>query len=274
MKSAPQRFRFTLGKIILIIFFLFVLLGRWLEPFGNKQSALVQATFRPIFSISNIIWRPFENIWQHYFYLVGLKTENERLKKENAEILQQLVGLQNKNLFSNSQDLKELYKGFYPKQVELLSYDPVDPSLGVWINQGGEDGLSAGQIVVASEGLVGILSKVFPKTAKVIPIISPNSSLDVEIIPSGARGILKGEGKQLALDRRFWTTRIEYLGNAEKINEGDTVTTSGLDKVFPKGLVVGKIQHLNKDGQGLFVSAEVLPEVDFSKLRTMWVLIP
>jgi len=277
MRSAPKRFRFSIGKIILILIFLFVIAGRCLEPLGNKQSKLVHTVLRPLFSFSNIIWNPIEGLWHRYFYLVGLHSENIALKKENSELLQKLMESQSQNVsFEHFQALKEAYNksSYHPKLAQVIAYDPMDPSLGIWINQGSEESIGVGQIVMAQEGLVGIISKVFSHTAKIIPLISPNSALDVEIVSSGVRGILKGEGKYLGMDRKFWTTRMEYMGNTEKIEEGDRVSTSGLDKIFAKGLLVGKIHGLKKNEQGMFVSAEVLPEVDFSKLRDVSVLIP
>ncbi len=276
MKSAPKRFRLTFGKFFIILFFIFVLLGRWFEPLGNKQSLLVQKTLYPVFYLSNAIWRPLENIWHRYFYLVGLEAENQKLKNENRELLQSLneSQAQSQSLI-HIQSIQDLYKKNFKhlEFAQIITYDPVDPSQGIWINKGSDQGVLVGQSVLSEGGLVGVISKVYPQTAKVIPLLSPQSVVDSEIASSGVRGTLKGEQKTLAWDRRYWVTRMEYLGNAEKIEVGDLVTTSGLDKVFPKGLLIGKVENLKKDEKGLFLSAEVLPEVDFSKLRDVAVVL-
>ncbi len=277
MIDPPRRFRMTIGKTLLILFLLVVLMGRWIGPLRESQNKLVYRLLNPLFSVSNAIWQPIEDVFHHYFFLRGLQDENQKIKKENAELKQQWIEAQNQvqaiHQFQNLQNLWQT-SPFQMKFAEVLTYDPVDPSLGIWINQGSENSIQAGQVVVASEGVVGVISKVYPQTAKIIPIISPRSVVDVEISPSGVRGILQGQQKALALDRHYWMTRLEYMGGEEKIEVGNAVNSSGLDKVFPRGLSVGKIQNLKKDEKGLFISAEVLPDVDFAKLREVAVLIP
>ncbi len=277
MKSSPsRRSKFTFGKLFALLFFLLVLTSRWLSPLHQLQEGIVYNLFRPFLYISNTVWNPLEKIWERYIYLVGARFENENLKKENSILQQSLLESQAQ---LSALDHYQKIQSFWQKSTahlefaEIVAYDPIDPSQGIWLNRGSENGIMAGQAVVADEGLVGIISKVFPKSAKVMPLISPNSAVDVELNGSGARGILKGKQDQLYLHRSHWVTRIEYLGNAEKVELGDLVSSSGLDKAYPRGLVIGKIQNIQKDEKGLFVSADVLPEVDFAKLREVAVII-
>jgi rod shape-determining protein MreC len=66
---------------------------------------------------------------------------------------------------------------------------------------------------------------------------------------------------------------MEYLGVNQEVHDEDVVTTSGLDQVFPPGVPIGKIQKVARDEKGLFLSAQVLPAVDFSKLREVMVIV-
>lgn len=277
MKASPRRFKFTIGRFFVVLFFLFVLASRWISPLNHLQQGVAQRVFRPILVFSHAVWSPLEGFWSRYVFLLGLRSENEGLRRQNAELTQKYLEAQ-----SRAESLAEFQKiqaawqktSFHWKGAEVLAYDPLSPSQGIWINRGAEDGIAPGQSVVTGDGLVGIISKALPRSAKILPIISPDSAVDVELSASGARGILKGKHKSLELDRRYWITRMEYLGTAEKIEEGELVSTSGLDKAYPKGLVVGRLKSVEKDDKGLFVSAEVLPEVDFSKLREVAVFIP
>lgn len=276
MKSSPRRSKFTLGKFLILLFFLFVLLGRWLSPVANLQEGVIHNVMRPFLSLSRTLWSPLENIWGRYVFLLHLRDKSETLENENAELKQSLLEARAQlEANNNYQKIESFWQksNAHLQKAEVIAYDPVSPSKGVWLNKGSDDGIIAGQAVVAGEGLVGIVTKVFPKTAKVMPLISPDSAVDVELSSSGARGILKGKQSQLYMNRSHWVTRMEYLGNAEKVDAGDIVSSSGLDKAYPRGLIVGKVQNIQKDEKGLFVSAEVLPEVDFAKLREVAIII-
>ncbi len=277
MKFPRRQFRFSFGKGLVLFLFAFVILSRWIAPLHEKNDAFIHWSLRPFLSLSNSIWRPFDNAFNHYIFLRGLQKENQTLKSENADLKQKWLEAQSQlKTYSHSQEILSVWEktSFHPKLAEVMNYDPLDPSSGIWINQGSEVAIAPGQVVVAEAGVVGVISKVFSKSAKVMPLISTQSAIDVEIYPSGARGILKGAEKKLLLDRRYWVTKMEYLGSSEKIEVGDSVMTSGLDKIFPKAMLIGKIASIQKDDKALFVSAEVLPEVDFSKLREVAILIP
>lgn len=276
MKSSPKRSKFTFGKFFALLFFLLVITSRWVTPLHQLQEGIVYNLFRPFLYISKTAWAPIENIWERYIYLVNTRAHNEVLIKENSSLKHILLESQAQlSALDHYQKIQSFWQKSFARLefAEVVAYDPIDPSQGIWLNRGADNGIMTGQSVVADEGLVGIVSKVFPHSAKVMPLISPHSAVDVELSGSGARGILKGQQEKLYLHRSHWVTRIEYLGNAEKVEVGDTVSSSGLDKAYPRGLVIGKVQNIQKDEKGLFVSADVLPEVDFAKLREVAVII-
>lgn len=251
-----------------------MIVGRFYSPVSQVQDRLFQGLFNPIFSLLNSFHKNTIEIFDRYLFLINTKKENEELKRLNLELVQKNLKLEaEQKAFAHFQEIKTVWgKSFTAlKPAQVIAFDPIDSSQGILLNQGAEEGIEVGQAVLSKEGVVGVVSKIFPHSSRVLLIISIHSSVDAEIIPSGARGILHGQKVSMDLNRTYWITRIEYLGNPEKISEGDWVLSSGLDKVFPKGLILGKIKNLKRDDKGLFVSAEVLPEVDFSKLSEVMV---
>ena len=92
-----------------------------------------------------------------------------------------------------------------------------------------------------------------------------NSSIDVLIERSRAKGILTGWRGEVC--------QIKFLGRTEDVMLGDSVITSGLGGVFPKGLEVGKVKEVDKKGWGVFQNAYVYPSVDFGKLEEVLVVL-
>jgi rod shape-determining protein MreC len=77
-------------------------------------------------------------------------------------------------------------------------------------------------------------------------------------------GVLRGTG-DLLLD-------LSYVNNTEQVAVGEVVLSSGLDGVFPKGLVLGKVVDSRK-GKGLYRFIKVEPEVDLIRLEEVSVLL-
>jgi rod shape-determining protein MreC len=57
------------------------------------------------------------------------------------------------------------------------------------------------------------------------------------------------------------------------VTVGDTVVTSGYSDIYPKGLPIGQITHIEPDESGLFLNIQLRPAIDFSKLETVFVVI-
>ena len=101
------------------------------------------------------------------------------------------------------------------------------------------------------------------RTAKVLLLADPNNGVDVLVQRTRTRGIVSG-----SLDNG---TILKYVKRSEDIQEGDRLVTSGLDGVFPKGIVVGTVVKVRKQTLGLFQHIEVMPAVSLT--RTEEVLI-
>jgi rod shape-determining protein MreC len=112
-------------------------------------------------------------------------------------------------------------------------------------------------------GVVGQVVAVTARTAKVLLLADPNNGVDVLVQRTRTRGIVSG-----SLDNG---TILKYVKRSEDIQEGDRLVTSGLDGVFPKGIVVGTVVKVRKQTLGLFQHIEVMPAVSLT--RTEEVLI-
>jgi rod shape-determining protein MreC len=79
-----------------------------------------------------------------------------------------------------------------------------------------------------------------------------------------ARGIVSGSLENVTI--------MKYVKRSEDIQEGDRLITSGLDAVFPKGLMVGTVVKVRKQNLGLFQSVEVIPAVISSQTEEVLVV--
>ncbi len=103
----------------------------------------------------------------------------------------------------------------------------------VIINIGARDGIIDGWAATDGLGLVGRISGVGSRTARVILLTDSNSRIPVVVQPSGQRALLAGDNSPRPL--------LEFLENPELVRPGDRVVTSGDGGVFPAGLLVGQV---------------------------------
>ena len=125
---------------------------------------------------------------------------------------------------------------------------------GLILDEGRTQGLVPDQGVLVPEGVVGRLWSVGPTQSKVLPVDAPNASVAVMLARSQATGVLQGLGSGRAA--------IRYISNQEVVQVGEAVFTSGLDRVFPRGLLVGYVSAVAKGDLELHVTVQLSAPLD------------
>jgi rod shape-determining protein MreC len=134
------------------------------------------------------------------------------------------------------------------------------------INKGYLDGVTKASPVVVPEGIVGLVVAITAHYAKVLLIIDQNSAVDAKVQATRARGIVKGDPTGRG--------SFNYVLRKHDISLGDSVITSGLDGVFPKGLPIGRVSEIVRLSAGIFQEIAITPYVDFDTLEEVLVLAP
>ena len=128
------------------------------------------------------------------------------------------------------------------------------PFGGMILDQGADAGLVPDQGVIAPEGVVGRLWDVGATQASRLPLDAYNASNGVMLARSRATGVLQGLGPGKAA--------IRYIGNQEVVQVGEPVFTSGLDRVFPRGLLVGYVSAVAPHDVELHVEVVLAAPLD------------
>jgi len=125
---------------------------------------------------------------------------------------------------------------------------------GLILDRGQDAGLVPDQGVIVPEGIVGRLWSVTGTQSKILPADAPNASVAVMLMRSRATGVLQGLGSGRAL--------IRYVSNQEVVQVGEAVLTSGLDRVFSRGLLVGYVAEVTKGDLELRVIVNLAAPLD------------
>jgi rod shape-determining protein MreC len=132
------------------------------------------------------------------------------------------------------------------------------------IDKGRSSKVEKGMAVVSHLGVVGQVVSVTSKNAKILLVTDSHSGVDAIVQRSRARGIVAGSLENGPI--------MKYVKRSDDLQEGDRLVTSGLDGVFPKGLLIGTVSKVNKKSLGLFQHVEVSLAVDPSRLEEVLVV--
>lgn len=209
-----------------------------------------------------------ENIWGSYFALVGVREENERLRRRVLDLEEQLV--QRAEAERADRRLQELL-GFQATlrdklvPAQIIGRDPLPWSGTITINRGSSDGIGRNAAVVSQHGVIGQTIATSAHSARVLLVTDHNSGVDGIVQRSRARGVVKG-----ALDGRCL---MKYLQRGDDVAVGDRIVTSGLDGIFPKGIPIGEVTDVDLDKRGLLKTADIAPSAPLDRIEEVLVVV-
>ncbi|MFP3998217.1 MAG: rod shape-determining protein MreC [Desulfobacterales bacterium] len=259
------------GAIILILLNVVVFSFNYIRKTSFTSAAAETAMFfvSPVQTVVTGSIDFTRDVWEQYFYLVDAAGENEELRRKLA--MARLDLHECSEIRQTNERLKELV-GFkadsdLPVQAaRVVARDPSPWYRSVIIDKGRADGVEKGFSVVVPEGVVGQVTEISSGYAKVLLLIDRNSAVDALVQRTRARGVVAGlsAGSECS---------FEFALRKQDVRVGDTIITSGLDGVYPKGLRIGRVSKVIRRNSGMFQEAELMPYADFQKLEEVLVVL-
>jgi len=234
-----------------------------LQAVGKPLADIVTIPLKLLFSADSRV----EAVWDRYVALRGVREENEQLRREIEFLRGQAADL--REMAAANRRLTELlrFQAHTPSQTvaaRVIGRDATNWYRGVVLDKGEQDGVRTEMGVVTLAGAVGRVVKTRASSSVVLLITDPNNAVTSLIQRTRDEGIIEGTfGGQ---------ARMKYIPLLSTVRVGDPVVTSGLTGGFPKGVPVGTITSIQKDEGGLFQTADVRPEVDFTKVEEVLVV--
>lgn len=212
--------------------------------------------------------------WQNYFALQQIRQENERLRSEvtglRISLERERAAAQETRTLQKLLDLKSSTE--LPTTAAWVIGSGADPEFRtITIDKGTQDGLRADMAVMSPAGIVGRILMPTSRAAKVQLIIDRDAAAGVMIERSRVSGVVTGVGSSEELGFKAGLIELEYLPGSADVKPGDRVVTSGLDGIYPKGLLVGEIQSAERPAGEWRV--RVKPAVEFASLEAVLVVM-
>ncbi len=210
------------------------------------------------------------DVWGNYIWLVHTRAQDMALRQEmlrqRAEL--QLAGeITTEN--ARLRGLLELADKSAPLKLlaaPVIAVGASPHSHTLRIGRGTNDGVQAGEAVIAPEGIVGTITLVTAGYADVQLIVAPQAAVPALSARTRGRSTVRGTGD---LSR----CHLDYALRTDELVEGDLLVTAGGAGFFPKGLRIGQVVNVQKRATGMFLGAEVVPAVDFSRLDEVLIVL-
>lgn len=207
------------------------------------------------------------NVWNRYFALVGVSDENQRLKTHVDDLRMQLQR-QSQDVLEGQRlrALLSLKDKAIVKTVvaRVIGRDPTRANQTVTIDKGLSQGVKPDSAVIVPDGIVGRVIHSSHFFSIVQLILDSQSGIGVMLEPNRQQGILKGTGGA--------DLELEYIDDDNDLKEGEAFITSGLDRIYPRGLPVGKIRSIGAS-RGLLKTVRVRPSANFGRLEEVVCII-
>lgn len=211
-------------------------------------------------------------------YLTGLSNANSSSEEARRKLaLQSLRAGQVEQLLHENERLRKLLelRGQLSTSVtaaEVL-YDAADPyTRKVIIDKGLTHGIAPGSPVLDESGVLGQVTRVHPLVSEVTLVIDRELAIPVLNVRTGARSVAYGDPSALA--GPDGGLELRFMGSNSDVQEGDLLTTSGVDGVYPPGLQVAKISRIERRAESAFAKIYCQPQALVTGARHVMVVGP
>ena len=247
-RSPPPFFRVGFAPLTKLIFFsalsLLLVVGDKQLQFTKPLRAGLSTLILPI---QWLVLQPGEALSAMGTYFQNLDQAQTNLKAAELKVLQQSVRSQQvEQLQIENQNLRQLMglqsSMVVASQAAEVLFDVPDPyNQRIVIDRGQLKNVALGSPVIDAGGVVGQVTRVYPMTSEVTLLTDKDQSIPVLNSRTGARNITSGDvlaGQPMI--------ELKFVPASADVKEGDLLTTSGIDGVYPAGLQVARISHIER----------------------------
>ncbi|MCD6151813.1 MAG: rod shape-determining protein MreC [Deltaproteobacteria bacterium] len=259
--------RYQLLLYVLVVFILtsvfFGVKARHQQLFSAAEQGIMALAY-PFQKAADLAIDSCNSIIDNYVSLIHVNRENQALKNRIANLERRLIA--RKESQRQNLQLRKLLN--FQKEHQLPAHATIANVIGrdasgfsrlIFIDHGSRDLIKIHDPALTPGGIVGQVIMASPFSAKIMLITDSHSSCDVLVQRTRERGVLQGDNQELC--------RLSYLMRSADIQIGDTIITSGMDGVYPKGIPVGTIVSVDRGNGSLCQKIAVQPFANLSGLE-------
>jgi rod shape-determining protein MreC len=204
--------------------------------------------------------------WGHYFALQNTSRDNEELKRENDRLKLENTQLQSRVAeaarLESLLNFRESHQQVPMLGARVIGASADSASRTIYIDRGERDGVQKNMAVITPDGIVGKVLETFAGTSQVLLLTDKDSGVGAMLADSRIQSPVGGTGEP-RLD-------MKYVANDDKVEIGERVVTSGMDRIFPRDLPVGTVAEVRSGSP--FKAIRVQPAANLERLEEVIIL--
>lgn len=270
--SPPPLFKQGASARVKVVFFSFVAIILLVIDARLQTLGLVrQVAGSALYPLQMLAVMPRDAVQNMGNYFTRISTlEKENLNLQHNQLTQSLAVQQAQQLNQENQQLRRLLSTSAQVKVKSVMaeilYDARDSfSRRIILNRGLQQGIALGQPVIDDLGVVGQVTRVFPMTSEVTLLTDKDQAIPVQVQRNGLRSVAYGKGQVGSLELRV-------PSNAD-IKAGDVLVTSGIDGIYPAGLLVARATLVENNATSTFERIVCLPMAGLDRHKEVLVLL-
>jgi rod shape-determining protein MreC len=227
------------------------------------------ALLSPLLSLTHAVFSPVGEALDNLGRIGSLAEENAQLRSQLDKAEAGVAALREAG--EENRQLRALLgygrdnpgREYLPARV--IAHDPSGLVRSVVIDRGSDQGVQKGMVAVTDRGMVGKVSAVSPRSAKVL------LTTDTSLVVNGV--VQRSRAPGVAVGRPEGDMVLQYVEKDADVKEGDLVVTSGLGGGFPRGIPLGVVKRVTDADQASFKEVRIAPAATSGPLELVMVIL-
>lgn len=213
-----------------------------------------------------------QHLVDHFNNYDALEAENEQLRQKVAALEQTVrdaqVALDENERLRVLTGLVQEHPTFHYDMAEVIARTPGQWSTTISIDKGTMSGIAQNDLVVTSEGMVGYVSLAGVNYSEVTTLLDTKMMAGALVTRTRETGVAQGDYELMGEGM----LRLSYLSKESDVVIGDTIETSGEGGIFPKGVMIGTVERVMVEENGMNNYAVIRPFVDPQTVSSVYVI--
>nr|WP_297283916.1 rod shape-determining protein MreC [uncultured Agathobaculum sp.] len=261
--------RFVVGVVVVIV--LCILSALYSGVTGNPSpvTRLVSFVTTPVQRLASGVTGALGKGFGYFTEFDELKAENEELKKQIRDMEQTVrdaeLAIEENNQLRAAAGQPERTRELTTINAEVIARNPGDWAMTLSLDKGSSHGVEEGDLVTTVDGMVGYVSEVYSNNCEVTTVIDVEMQCGALITRTRETAIAEGNYDLMA----DGNLRLSYLTEDSSVVIGDTVETSGRGGLFPKGVMIGTVESVLPEENGISYYAVIKPFVNVDTVSSV-----
>lgn len=261
--------RFVVGVVVVIVLCILSALYSGVTGKPSPVTRLVSFVTTPAQRLASGVTGALGKGFGYFTEFDALKAENEELKKQIRDMEQTVrdaeLAIEENNQLRAAAGQPERTRELTTINAEVIARNPGDWAMTLSLDKGSSHGVEVGDLVTTVDGMVGYVSEVYSNNCEVTTVVDVEMQCGALITRTRETAIAEGNYDLMAEGN----LRLSYLTEDSSVVIGDTVETSGRGGLFPKGVMIGTVESVLPEENGISYYAVIKPFVNVDTVSSV-----